>query len=324
MSNGPHRGRLYFGYLDDGTDPQVNKQNTIVLVRFSDDNGLTWSSPVEVNDDVLDNHSHFFPKLAVDQFTGALGVAWYDAREDFTNRVVNVFATLSLDGGNTFLPNVQVSAGPSDGLQLPGNGANDFGDYMGLAFVRNVLVPAWADNEAALANVNPGPAKPTPLPRALDVAVGLVSINNVPILSGGGGGGGGSTPNLSDDQFEPNDSSSQPTQLGFLSGTETFSNLTINTHANGLPDNDWYGIRASQDGTFTATINYTPLDTGDLNMRLFTVNSQGLLVQLGSSLTLGTTTQTISVFVANGEPLFLWVYGFDRALATYGLTLNLA
>src|SRR5262249_16674355 len=158
---------------------------------------------------------------------------------------------------------------------------------------------SWADNEAALAANNPGPVQPAPLPRALDIAIGLVSVNGVPIISGSGSG---STPNLAEDQFEPNDSSTQPTQLAILTRTETFYNLPINTHANGLPDNDWYGIRVGQDGTFAATINYTPLTTGDLNMRLFTVNSQGLLIQLGSSLTLGTTTQSISEAVINGEP----------------------
>jgi hypothetical protein len=323
-SNGPHRGRVYLGYLD---AMDTATMDTDVFVRFSDDNGLSWSSPVRVNDDP-GNHSQFFDKLAVDQSTGVLGVAWYDARQDFTDQVVNVFATVSLDGGNSFMPNVQVSASPSNALGLPGNGANDFGDYMGLAFANNQMYPAWADNSAFLSGVNPGPSLPPPLPKALDIAVAVVALNGVTPIGGSGSGTGSGDPSggsaIPDDQFEPNDSSNRATQFGALVGSEAFSNLTINTHSNGLPDTDWYQWSAGQSGTFTASINYNTPDGGDLNMRVFTLSSQGVLIQLGSSLVQHSASQTVSVGVTAGEPLFVWVYGFDNAYGTYGLNVNLS
>src|SRR5207245_8720249 len=45
--------------------PAPNSTNTNIFVRFSDDNGRTWSNPVKVNDDSGAATSHFQPALAV-------------------------------------------------------------------------------------------------------------------------------------------------------------------------------------------------------------------------------------------------------------------
>jgi hypothetical protein len=73
-----------------------------------------------------------------------------------------------------------------------------------------------------------------------------------------------------------------------------------------------------------AAINYTALKGGDLHIRLFTLDGSGDLIQLASSRLQGVTTQTVSVPVAIGEPLFLWVYGFDNIQGSYSLTANIA
>src|SRR5262249_29323034 len=120
--------------------------------RHSDDNGVTWSLPVQVNDNI-NNHTTFFPKMAVDQTTGNLAIAWYDSRNDPQDTAVDIFTTVSLDGGNTFLPNVKVTTSPSDVVTFGTpeafeglNGLNDYGDYIGLAFSNNQYHVSWADN----------------------------------------------------------------------------------------------------------------------------------------------------------------------------------
>src|SRR5439155_9750567 len=77
-SNGPHRGRLYLSYANAAN---TTTSNLNIFVRFSDDDGKTWSQPVKVNDDT-GRAVHFFPAIAVDQSTGNLAVAWYDTRND--------------------------------------------------------------------------------------------------------------------------------------------------------------------------------------------------------------------------------------------------
>ena len=54
------------------------------------------------------------------------------------------------DGGQSFTPNIQISAGTSN-AHASGNGI-DFGDYSGLAFYGGVAHPAWSDNSNSTGN----------------------------------------------------------------------------------------------------------------------------------------------------------------------------
>jgi hypothetical protein len=150
-SHSSHRGRLYIVYT---LEVKNESDNTDIEVSYSDDQGVTWSAPVRVNDDNTVN-SQFLPKIALDQTTGNLAVVWYDARNDLgtggsgdTDGVRNTDAqfwgAFSTDGGGTFRPNFQISAGTSNSHDAH-NGI-DYGDYSGLAFYGGVAHPAWSDN----------------------------------------------------------------------------------------------------------------------------------------------------------------------------------
>ena len=77
-TGGPHNGRVYLVY----TLEQPNESNNMdIYVRFSDDDGATWSSLARVNDDHTKN-SQFLPKISLDPTSGNLAVVWYDSRED--------------------------------------------------------------------------------------------------------------------------------------------------------------------------------------------------------------------------------------------------
>jgi hypothetical protein len=147
LSSGPHQGRVYLVYTNRAN---TTTSNTDIFVRFSDNNGQTWSNAVKVNDDTT-THSQFLPSIAVDQTTGNVAVAWYDARNT-PNNEAELFVTFSVDGGVSFLTNVQVSAGASNsraseppprGLRPLGYG--DFVQDKG-AFTAGVFHPIWADN----------------------------------------------------------------------------------------------------------------------------------------------------------------------------------
>src|SRR5213078_4401258 len=65
-SGGAHNGRVYAVY----TKEQKNESDdTDIYLRYSDDNGATWSEGVRVNDDNTKN-SQFLPKISLDQTTG--------------------------------------------------------------------------------------------------------------------------------------------------------------------------------------------------------------------------------------------------------------
>lgn len=140
ISNGPHRGRLHMVYTD---APTTSSSDLNIFTRFSDDDGTTWSSALRVNTDV-GVKSQFFSKIALDPTTGNIAVAWYDCRNSASNNTVQLWGTASINGGSSFLPEVQVSAGTTNGVGL-GSG-NELGDYIGLDFYGGSFYPCWADN----------------------------------------------------------------------------------------------------------------------------------------------------------------------------------
>lgn len=151
LTGGPHHGRVYFLYVSEAP-PESNDMD--IQVRYSDDGGVNWSDSVRVNDDAT-TRSQFNPRIALDATTGLVAVAWYDARNDRgdhgpgdTNGVANddiaIYASLTRDGGDTFLPNRRLSAGVSNDDQA--NNGVDYGDYEGLAFYGGRLYFGWADN----------------------------------------------------------------------------------------------------------------------------------------------------------------------------------
>jgi len=133
----PHFGRLYLVYTDEPAFP-----DTDIMLRFSDNNGATWSAPIRVNDDAS-GRSQFLPRIAVNTLSSNIGVCWHDARNSATNTAMQVFCSIAtrLSATPTFMANVQISDGSStsNGLGI------EFGDYSGLAYFQGLMHPAWAD-----------------------------------------------------------------------------------------------------------------------------------------------------------------------------------
>ena len=137
-----HFGRLYLVY----TDETVNENNdTDVMLRFSDNNGATWSNPpIRVNGDpAAPVRSQFLPKIATNRLSGNVTVCWFDPRNSATNTAMQVFCNMATPTGAspTFLGDAQISAGAS----ASSGTAMDFGDYSGLAYFQGLAHPAWPD-----------------------------------------------------------------------------------------------------------------------------------------------------------------------------------
>jgi subtilisin-like proprotein convertase family protein len=147
----PFAGRVYMTY----TQEKVAENNdTDVMLIFSDNGGVSWSTPIIVNDDG-GTRSQFLQSIAVDPTTGAVALFWHDARNDigtiangFSNTVANdevqVYGAISTTGGVSFDPNFQITAGVS--RSSTANSSTDFGDWTGLDFQGGILHPIWADN----------------------------------------------------------------------------------------------------------------------------------------------------------------------------------
>jgi hypothetical protein len=156
-SGGPHNGRVYMVYTDRSSVPPPANNNTDIFVIFSDNNGTTWSNPVRVNDDPSNGTmgaTQYLPAIAVDQTTGFVAVSWYDTRNSGTGTTRDTYASVSVDGGVHWAPNVRLSAALTNPLA---NGTFDSGDWDKMTFANGVFYRSWSDNSNST-NDNPAGA----------------------------------------------------------------------------------------------------------------------------------------------------------------------
>jgi hypothetical protein len=150
-TRGTYDGRVYLVYTD---EIRGESNDTDIFVRFSDNQGLTWSRRILVNDDGGHN-SQFNPHIEIDPTTENVGVSFHDARLDHgtggpadtdgrPNTDAQYWAAVSTNGGRGFGPNMRVSKGTSNAKKAD-NGV-DYGDYTGMDFFAGEMHPAWADN----------------------------------------------------------------------------------------------------------------------------------------------------------------------------------
>ena len=111
LSQSRNRGRIYFVWSDFASTRYV------VKLVYSDDLGRTWSRPLVVNDNA--NHNEPATAAVAVNNRGVVGVAFNDRRDDPENSCFRLYFTASLDGGQTFLPNIKASEQSTCPLTTP-------------------------------------------------------------------------------------------------------------------------------------------------------------------------------------------------------------
>lgn len=107
-SNGPNRGRLYLVYASN--DPPGNGNKPDIWLRYSTDQGATFSAAIRVNDNPNPTLSdQWFPEIWSERTTGKLYIHWYDDRSNPANFTTDIYATYSTDGGQTFAVNQRLT-----------------------------------------------------------------------------------------------------------------------------------------------------------------------------------------------------------------------
>lgn len=101
-SNGPFRGRLYM--VNASNDPPGNGNKPDIWLRYSTDQGATWSSAIRVNDNANPTLSdQWFPEIWCEGTTGKLYIHWYDDRSNPSTFQTDLYATYSTTGGTSFV-----------------------------------------------------------------------------------------------------------------------------------------------------------------------------------------------------------------------------
>lgn len=113
-----------------------------VLLSKSIDGGQTWTVPLRINDDTINNGIVQDQVWANFSPTGKLAIAWRDRRLNGIGSIVpfDIYLTVSTDTGNTFVPNYRVSTVSSPYFALTGGNS-----FIGVAMSDSNIYMNWGD-----------------------------------------------------------------------------------------------------------------------------------------------------------------------------------
>ncbi len=131
LSSGKYKGTIYVNWSDDRHgDPDI-------FLKYSRDEGKTWSNSIRVNNDSLKNgKAQFFTWMAVDPIDGSVNIVFYDRKDTFGN-LTGVTLARSIDGGKSFV-NYKLNMNPFDC-----NKKIFFGDYTGVDAHNGLVTPIF-------------------------------------------------------------------------------------------------------------------------------------------------------------------------------------
>ncbi len=196
LSAGPHRGRIHLAYMVD-----VPGSGTNILYRYSDNQGVSWSSSVRLNDDPTGvSIDQFHPWLAVSSDSGEVAVMFYDRRNDPSNLLMDVYWTRSSDGGITWSSNERITSVSSDptaagknqvssvdsveysnfGVPILSNRAGLIGEYNGMCAAGSGWNMIWTDTRESNQDTFTAPVvlvTPTPAPTVTPVCFHHGDVN---------------------------------------------------------------------------------------------------------------------------------------------------
>lgn len=150
ISNGPERGNIYVVWANYG-EPGINEGVCVdVYMLKSTDHGVTWSTPVKINQDApFKGKQHYFPWITCDPDKGYLAVVFYDDR-NVADDMCETWVAVSKNGGASW-QDFRVSDVAFTPQPLTGMSDNYFGDYLGITSKNGIVYPCWTDNRTGQA-----------------------------------------------------------------------------------------------------------------------------------------------------------------------------
>ena len=144
-SNGTTKGNIYVVWANIGV-PGINTGNDVdIYMVKSTDEGETWSEPIRVNQDPINQGNiHFFPWITCDPVTGSLCTVFYDDR-NVSSTETEVYCANSADAGETW-EDFKVSDVSFTPSPIPGLAGGYMGDYLGITAYAGKVYPVWTDN----------------------------------------------------------------------------------------------------------------------------------------------------------------------------------
>jgi len=332
LSSGAFANSVYVAWTDttaaeNTTNPSANHGR--IRVAFTRDGGATWTvrTPHETAD--ANTVDRFHPWLGVAN-DGKVYVMFYDTRRSPTRVGVDIFYSVSSDGGNTWATPARITSVMSPQIDT----GFEWGDYNGLDVVGNQLISIFTDNR----HETGGTAD------SVDVYASGVTI----------GGGPGNTPPVVTITAPANGTSvtqgtsvtftgtANDTEDGNLSGSLTWSSsingiigsgasfstssLSVGTHTITASVTDTGGSPGS------ASITLTVTGVGPTTVTFFSVASQdGRIWESGENTNVGgggnstdDLTTAIRVGDTNADEQYKNIVSFDTSSIPDGATITAA
>jgi hypothetical protein len=137
-SGGPHNGNIY---MLCSVARNSNPDPLDVMFARSTDGGISWNSPIRINDDAGTSAYQWFGTMSVAP-NGRIDVIWLDTRDNPGTFLSALYYSNSMNGGETWLPNKRLSDFFDPHVGWPNQ--NKMGDYFDMESVNDGVHLAWA------------------------------------------------------------------------------------------------------------------------------------------------------------------------------------
>jgi hypothetical protein len=156
ISDGENSGNLYVVWTNIGTPGQNTGSDRRVYMIRSNDEGATWSDPIQVNQSENNNgFVSYFPWIDVDPSTGVVSTIFYDNRSSGTT-LTEAWCAVSSDAGDTW-EDFRVSDVAFTPAPIPGLAGGYMGDYLAIRARNGWVYPCWTDNRTGQARTYVSP-----------------------------------------------------------------------------------------------------------------------------------------------------------------------
>ncbi len=146
LSGGIRNGWIYIVTTEKNLPPAGSDPD--IILRYSSNDGLSWSSGIRVNQDPLNNGKiQYFPAIKVDN-TGAINIIFYDDRNTSSDSA-EVYLARSTNGGSTW-SEYCISGHRFKPKPITGGPSSYQGDFISLEFTNNKLIPLWMDDYSGI------------------------------------------------------------------------------------------------------------------------------------------------------------------------------
>jgi hypothetical protein len=182
ISDGEGSGNLYVTWTNVGTPGQNSGSDRRVYMIKSEDEGDTWSEPIQINQSENDNgYVAYFPWIDVDPSNGVVVAVFYDNRNSGSTST-EAWSAVSYDQGETW-EDFKVSDVAFTPAPIAGLADGYMGDYLGIRALNGWVYPTWTDNRTGQAQTYVSPFQtitvmpPTALTAVVDQETGDCDLN---------------------------------------------------------------------------------------------------------------------------------------------------